>query len=77
MSSTLSPCPPTRRSAICPTSFITPHIAGVTAASRTRLFTIMTDELERFLDGHETRFDLRPETLANRHGQPRRDGPSG
>lgn len=60
-----------------PNAFITPHIAGVTAASRTRLFSIMTDELERFLGGHETRFHLRPDTLANRHGQPRTDGPSG
>jgi phosphoglycerate dehydrogenase-like enzyme len=52
-----------------PNVFITPHIAGVTLASRQRLFSLMVDELERFVAGHETRFDLMPRTLANRTGQ--------
>jgi len=49
-----------------PNVFITPHIAGVTLASRQRLFSLMVDELERFLAGHETRYDLLPRTIGNR-----------
>lgn len=52
-----------------PNVFLTPHIAGVTAASRTRFFTLMVDELERFFGGHETLYDLLPRTLANRRGE--------
>jgi phosphoglycerate dehydrogenase-like enzyme len=48
--------------------FLTPHIAGVTLASRTRFFSLMVDELERFTHGDETLFDLLPRTLANRQG---------
>ncbi len=50
--------------------FITPHIAGVTAANSHRFFTLMVDELLRFFAGHETRYDLLPGTLANRRGDP-------
>jgi phosphoglycerate dehydrogenase-like enzyme len=50
--------------------FITPHIAGVTARSRTRFFELMVDELDRFFGGHETRHDLLPRTMANRRGTP-------
>lgn len=52
-----------------PNVFLTPHIAGVTAASRTRFFTLMVDEMRRFFEGHETLYDLSPRTLANRRGQ--------
>jgi phosphoglycerate dehydrogenase-like enzyme len=52
-----------------PNVFLTPHIAGVTAASREAFFTLMVDELDRFFHGHETRFDLLPRTLANRRGE--------
>jgi phosphoglycerate dehydrogenase-like enzyme len=57
-----------------PNVFLSPHIAGVTAQGRSRFFRIMVDELERFLAGHETRYDLLPRTIANRTGQepPRR-----
>jgi len=48
--------------------FLTPHIAGVTAASGPRLFKLMVDELERFFAGHETRYDLLPRTITNRLG---------
>ncbi len=48
--------------------FMSPHIAGVTAACRPRFFSFMVDELERFFDGHETLFDITPSTLANRRG---------
>ena len=53
-----------------PNVFLTPHIAGVTAASRPRFFHLMVDELERFFAGHETLFDLSPRSLANRRGTP-------
>lgn len=48
--------------------FLSPHIAGVTAQSYPRFFKLMVDELDRFLHGHETLFDLTPRSLANRRG---------
>ncbi|MBV9544898.1 MAG: hydroxyacid dehydrogenase [Chloroflexi bacterium] len=48
--------------------FLSPHIAGVTAACRPRFFSFMVDELERFFAGRETLFDLTSSTLANRRG---------
>jgi phosphoglycerate dehydrogenase-like enzyme len=48
--------------------FLSPHIAGVTAACRPRFFSFMVDEIERFLAGDETMFDLTPRVLANRRG---------
>jgi phosphoglycerate dehydrogenase-like enzyme len=51
-----------------PNVFLSPHIAGVTAACRPRFFSFMVDELERMLSGHDTLFDLTPRTLANRRG---------
>jgi phosphoglycerate dehydrogenase-like enzyme len=53
-----------------PNAFLTPHVAGETAASRRRLYSIMVDELGRFFAGHETRYDLSRATVANRTGQP-------
>jgi len=53
-----------------PNVFLSPHIAGVTAACRPRFFNFMVDELERLLAGHDTLFDLTPRTLANRRGLP-------
>lgn len=52
-----------------PNVFLSPHMAGVTAACRPRFFSFMVDELERFFAGHETMFDITPRTLANRRGQ--------
>src|SRR6185295_9995760 len=49
-----------------PNVFLSPHIAGVTAACRPRFLTYMVDEIERFVAGHETMFDLTPRVLANR-----------
>jgi phosphoglycerate dehydrogenase-like enzyme len=40
--------------------FLTPHIAGVTAACGPRFVELMADEIARFLAGYETRHDLRP-----------------
>lgn len=51
-----------------PNVFLSPHIAGVTAACRPRFFAFMVDELERFFGGHETLLDITPNTLANRRG---------
>lgn len=53
-----------------PNVFLSPHIAGVTLASRRRFFDFMVDELERHFAGHETLFDLTPRVLANRRGAP-------
>ena len=51
-----------------PNVFLSPHIAGTTAASCPRFFELMVDELDRFFHGHETLFDLTPRSLANRRG---------
>jgi phosphoglycerate dehydrogenase-like enzyme len=51
-----------------PNVFLSPHLAGVTAACRPRFFSFMVDELERFLSGRETLFDITSSTLANRRG---------
>ena len=51
-----------------PNVFLSPHIAGVTAACRPRFFSFMVDELERLFGGHETLFDITPRVLANRRG---------
>jgi len=48
--------------------FLSPHIAGVTAQSFPRFFKLMVDELDRFVHGHETLFDLTPQSIANRRG---------
>ncbi|MBV9322902.1 MAG: hypothetical protein JO352_03820 [Chloroflexi bacterium] len=53
-----------------PNVFVSPHIAGVTAACRPRFFSFMVDELERVRAGRDTLFDLTPATLANRRGLP-------
>ena len=41
-----------------PNVFLSPHIAGVTAACWPRFFSFMVDEVERFAADHETMFDL-------------------
>ena len=48
--------------------FLSPHIAGVTAASYRRFFTLMVDELQRFFHGYETYYNLTPRSLADRRG---------
>ncbi len=53
-----------------PNVFLTPHIAGVTAACGPRFFKLMVDELDRFFHGHVTRWDLTDRALANRRGLP-------
>ena len=51
-----------------PNVFLSPHIAGVTLASRHRFFSLMVDELERFFRGEEPLFELTPRSMANRRG---------
>lgn len=48
--------------------FLSPHIAGVTAACGPRCVKLMVDELDRFFHGHETLFNLNPRSIANRQG---------
>ena len=52
-----------------PNVFLSPHIAGVTAASRPRFFEIMVDELERFFGGYRPRYVLGGRSLQNRRGE--------
>src|SRR5262249_36009962 len=53
-----------------PNVFLSPHMAGVTAACHPRNFQLAVDELARFFAGHETLYDVLPRTLANRRGEP-------
>ncbi len=43
-----------------PNVFLSPHIAGVTAASEPRFFELMVDEVLRALAGHRVRYPLVP-----------------
>ena len=43
-----------------PNVFLSPHIAGVTAASEPRFFDLMVDEVVRVLEGHQPRHGLIP-----------------
>lgn len=49
-----------------PNVFCSPHIAGVTAESRTRFFSLMVDELLRFFSGAEPRAQLTDRVVAGR-----------
>ncbi len=49
--------------------FLTPHVAAH-GASKITNFSLMIDDLERHLHGHETLFDLTQQTKANRTGNP-------
>ena len=48
---------------------LTPHVASQTKDGRGRFFKLMVDEIDRFIHGHETLYDLTPRTLANRFGR--------
>ena len=52
-----------------PNVFLSPHIAGVTAAAHPRNFQLAVEELERFFHGHETLYDLTSRTEAIRKGE--------
>ena len=51
-----------------PNVFLSPHIAGVTAPSYPKMFSLMVDEMIRFFNGHEPYFELSPRSIANRRG---------
>jgi phosphoglycerate dehydrogenase-like enzyme len=54
-----------------PNVFLSPHIAGVTAAAEPRFVDLMVDEVLRVLAGHRPRFRLTPregpESAADTH----------
>ncbi|MVA76609.1 hypothetical protein GC722_11325 [Auraticoccus sp. F435] len=52
-----------------PNVLLSPHIAGVTEEARPRFFTVMVDEIERFLTGREPRAQLTDAVMAGR-GRP-------
>ena len=52
-----------------PNVFLSPHIAGSNRGLES-FCTLMVDELDRCLHGHETLHDLSPRTRANRAGGP-------
>jgi len=62
------PIPPDSEIIGLPNVFLSPHIAGVTLASRHRFFSLMVDEMERFFGGEEPLFELTPSSMANRRG---------
>jgi phosphoglycerate dehydrogenase-like enzyme len=64
------PIPPDSEIIGLPNVFLTPHIAGVTASSYPRFFTLMVDELDRFFRGFDPLYELSPRSLANRMGSP-------
>lgn len=62
-----------------PNVFLSPHIAGVTAAAEPRFVDLMVDEVVRVLAGHRPRFRLTPREgpggpeAANPHTEPQAD----
>jgi phosphoglycerate dehydrogenase-like enzyme len=71
------PIPPDSEIIGLPNVFLSPHIAGVTLASRHRFFSLMVDELERFFGGEEPLFELTPRSVANRRGAATAEGYAG
>ena len=51
-----------------PNVFLSPHFSGITGDDYPHFFNLMVDELHRFFQGHETWFNLTPQSLANRKG---------
>ncbi|NJN84890.1 MAG: hydroxyacid dehydrogenase [Caldilineaceae bacterium] len=69
------PVPPESEIIGLPNVFLSPHIGYYTGTDYRHFFTLMVDELERFVSGHATYFDLTPRALANRRGwQPLQSG---
>ena len=50
--------------------FLSPHIGGMTAEATTRFFTLMVDELERYVSGVEPRAQITERVMAGRRGAP-------
>lgn len=47
----------------CPNAFITPHIAGSTGNETQRMAYYMIDEMERFVSGSETKYEVTLQSL--------------
>ncbi len=62
------PIPPDSPILAMPNAFMSPHVGARTGDPEPHFFKLAVDELERFLDGHETWFDLTPRAKANRLG---------
>jgi D-3-phosphoglycerate dehydrogenase / 2-oxoglutarate reductase len=64
------PVPPDSEILQLPNVFLSPHLGWTTGDPYRPFFALMVDELNRFFHGHETWFDLTPNTKANRTGTP-------
>lgn len=64
------PVPPDSEILQLPNVFLSPHLGWTTGDLYRPFFALMVDELDRFFHGHETWFDLTPNTKANRTGTP-------
>ncbi|MCB0060471.1 MAG: hypothetical protein KDE19_00075, partial [Caldilineaceae bacterium] len=62
------PIDPAHPIAQLPNVFLSPHIGWYSGDQYPHFFQLMLDELERFFAGHETWFDLTPNSRANRLG---------
>ena len=63
------PIPPDSEILDLPNVFLSPHVGYHTGAAVPPFFALMVDELKRFLEGHETYYDLTPRSKANRSGR--------
>ena len=50
--------------------FLSPHLGGVTAEATTRFFSLMVDELTRYVSGVEPRAQITERVMAGRRGSP-------
>ncbi|MEX1021350.1 MAG: NAD(P)-dependent oxidoreductase [Litorilinea sp.] len=60
------PVPPESEILQLPNVFLSPHLGWTTGDAYRPFLPLMVDELERFFHGHDTWFDLTPNTKANR-----------
>jgi phosphoglycerate dehydrogenase-like enzyme len=49
--------------------FLSPHIGGMTVEAQPRFFTLMVEELERWVDGAEPRAQITDRVVAGRSGK--------
>jgi len=63
------PIPPDNEIIRLPNVFLSPHVGARTGDPQPHFFKLMIDELDRYLHGHQTWFDLTPSAKANRLGK--------
>jgi len=63
------PFPPDSEIIHLPNVFLSPHVGAHTGDPYRPFLALIVDEIERFLHGHETHYDLTPRSQANRTGQ--------